>query len=187
MSYVLVPKDRLAADYRTHVETRGLDPCTVRQYCIRLSCFLDYLDRNPALTLDSLNFNDVQDFIIFHSRNNGVHTRRTMHVVLRDFFFFACRRGIMKVNLAAAVPGIPVKTAVCRRLDCAGIALGQGVKKGTHCFRYACATRMLKARSSLKTVADALGHRKLDSVQFYNKLDVDALREIALPWPGGAL
>ncbi len=36
MSYALVPKDRLIADYRTHVETRGLDPCTVRQYCIRL-------------------------------------------------------------------------------------------------------------------------------------------------------
>jgi integrase/recombinase XerD len=307
MADILAPSDRLLAEYRNHVEARDLDPCTVQQYCIRISHFLDYLDSGSALTLNCLTFKDIQDFIISYSHGNRVHARRIMHISLRDFFSFAYRRGVMNVDLTAAVPGIrlyrlsnvprpiaeesaiaildsidrnteagcrdfamitllhiygpravqlrrlkldgidwssdtitfpaakngkqisapllpeagnavleyirrfrtrsdihrelfltattpprplgryTVRTAVRWRIDRAGTALGRGVKRGTHCFRYACATRMLKAHSSLKTVADALGHRKLDSVQFYNKLDVEALREIALPWPGGAL
>ncbi len=65
----------------------------------------------------------------------------------------------------------------------AGIRLDAGVKAGTHAFRYACATRMLQAGCTVKVVADALGHRNLNSVQIYNKLDLNSLRAVALAWP----
>lgn len=79
--------------------------------------------------------------------------------------------------------GSTVSACIHRRIRDAGIRLDAGVKAGTHAFRYACATRMFKAGCTAKTVADALGHRTLDSVQTYNKLDVDSLRAVTLAWP----
>lgn len=76
-----------------------------------------------------------------------------------------------------------ISSCIDRRVKTAAIDLGPGVKSGSHAFRYACATRMLKENCSLKVVADALGHRQFDSVQIYNKLDTEALRSLALPWP----
>ena len=35
----------------------------------------------------------------------------------------------------------------------------------------------------LKEVADFLGHQCLDTTTIYAKLDLPALREVALPWP----
>ena len=37
--------------------------------------------------------------------------------------------------------------------------------------------------ASLKEVADFLGHQCLDTTTIYAKLDLPALREVALPWP----
>ncbi len=37
--------------------------------------------------------------------------------------------------------------------------------------------------ASLKEVADLLGHRSLDTTTIYAKLDLVALRDVALPWP----
>ena len=90
--------------------------------------------------------------------------------------------------LTAVAPYKPLTAAsICgairRRILNAKVTLDPGVKYGTHAFRYACATRMLKDNCSLKVLADALGHRHFDSVQIYNKLDTEALRSIALPWP----
>jgi len=45
------------------------------------------------------------------------------------------------------------------------------------------ASRMVRRGTSLKEVADFLGHRSLDTTTIYAKLDVPALREVALPWP----
>lgn len=39
------------------------------------------------------------------------------------------------------------------------------------------------AGASLKEVADFLGHRSLDTTAIYAKLDLPALRDVALPWP----
>jgi site-specific recombinase XerD len=38
---------------------------------------------------------------------------------------------------------------------------------------------------SLKGIADVLGHRSVDTTAIYIKLDVVALRDVALPWPEG--
>jgi hypothetical protein len=41
-------------------------------------------------------------------------------------------------------------------------------------------------RSSLKEIADILGHRSLVSTGVYAKLDLGSLSKVAMPWPGGA-
>ncbi len=96
---------------------------------------------------------------------------------------------LRELFLTATTPPRPladssISGCIRRRIQAAGIKLDAGVKAGTHAFRYACATRMLKAGCTIKVVADALGHRDLNSVQIYNKMDVTSLRTLALPWPG---
>jgi integrase/recombinase XerD len=54
---------------------------------------------------------------------------------------------------------------------------------GAYVFRHTLASRMVQRGASLKEVADFLGHRCLDTATIYAKLDLPALREVALPWP----
>ena len=50
-------------------------------------------------------------------------------------------------------------------------------------LRHTVASRLVRRGASLKEVADFLGHRSLDTTAIYAKLDLVALREVALPWP----
>ena len=50
---------------------------------------------------------------------------------------------------------------------------------GPHSLRHACATQLLKKGSSLRDIADFLGHRGMASVSVYAKCDVRALRAVA--------
>jgi len=54
---------------------------------------------------------------------------------------------------------------------------------GAYVLRHTVANRMVRSGTSLKEVADFLGHRSLDTTTIYAKLDVAALREVAMPWP----
>jgi integrase/recombinase XerD len=57
--------------------------------------------------------------------------------------------------------------------------------KGTHQFRHALATQMLRHGASLTEIGEVLGHRSPETTKIYTKVDLDALRPLALPWPGG--
>lgn len=50
---------------------------------------------------------------------------------------------------------------------------------GPHALRHACATQLLKKGSSLKEIADFLGHHDTRSVGIYAKYDQRSLREVA--------
>jgi integrase/recombinase XerD len=50
---------------------------------------------------------------------------------------------------------------------------------GAHSLRHACATELLRKGSSLREIADFLGHRTLKSVSIYAKYDVRFLRQVA--------
>lgn len=52
--------------------------------------------------------------------------------------------------------------------------------KGLYLLRHTLATRMLSAGNSIKTIGDVLGHVNLDSTLLYTKVDVSALRTVAL-------
>lgn len=57
---------------------------------------------------------------------------------------------------------------------------------GAHQFRHGLATEMLRQGASLGEIGDVLGHRHLQTTKIYTKVDILALRTLALPWPGGA-
>ena len=50
---------------------------------------------------------------------------------------------------------------------------------GPHMLRHACATQLLRTGSSLKDIADFLGHRDLRSVSNYVKYDLHSLKKVA--------
>jgi len=72
-----------------------------------------------------------------------------------------------------------VRAIMGRACDRAGLE-----RRGSHQFRHALATEMLRAGASLPEVGQVLRHRSLLSTSVYAKVDQDALRPLARPWPG---
>ena len=56
---------------------------------------------------------------------------------------------------------------------------------GAHQFRHALATQMLRQGASLAQIGEVLGHKSPETTKIYTKVDLEALRTLALPWPGG--
>jgi site-specific recombinase XerD len=57
---------------------------------------------------------------------------------------------------------------------------------GAHQFRHALATQMLRQGASLTEIGEVLRHHSPQTTTIYTKVDLNALRPLALPWPGGA-
>lgn len=62
----------------------------------------------------------------------------------------------------------------------AGISSKSG---GSRHFRHAFATRLLSQNVSIKTIADLLGHRHIETTFIYTKVDLNQLRTLAREWP----
>jgi len=56
--------------------------------------------------------------------------------------------------------------------------------KGTHQFRHGLACELLRQGASLTEIGELLRHRSPTTTALYAKVDLVALRELALPWPG---
>ncbi len=61
----------------------------------------------------------------------------------------------------------------------------QAPTMGAHQFRHALATQMLRHGASLAEIGDVLRHRSPQTTTIYAKVNLTALRTLALPWPGG--
>ena len=59
--------------------------------------------------------------------------------------------------------------------------------EGVHCLRHSYAIHLLRRGISLKTIGDLLGHASPESTCVYLRVNVDDLREIALPLPTGPI
>jgi integrase/recombinase XerD len=56
---------------------------------------------------------------------------------------------------------------------------------GAHQFRHGLATELLRQGASLGEIGELLGHHNPQTTKIYTKVDLDVLRTLALPWPGG--
>lgn len=54
---------------------------------------------------------------------------------------------------------------------------------GGYHLRHTFATRLFANGADLKQIADLMGHRHLQTTMGYTRVDIDALRPLALPWP----
>lgn len=53
-------------------------------------------------------------------------------------------------------------------------------RAGSHTLRHSCVRRLVEARFPFKVIGDYIGHRDPNSTAIYTKIDLDALREVAL-------
>ncbi len=58
--------------------------------------------------------------------------------------------------------------------------------KGAHLLRHSVATHLLRHGASLAEIGELLRHRSPQTTMIYAKVDLAALRPLALPWPGAA-
>jgi integrase/recombinase XerD len=79
--------------------------------------------------------------------------------------------------VAAGTVGSTVRRA-CRRAGHAEV--------GPHRLRHTLACQMVRAKVPLVEIAAVLRHESLQSSGIYARVDLDTLRELAAPWPGGA-
>jgi len=94
-----------------------------------------------------------------------------------------------EVFLSAVAPYRPFKTSQAISVTVKRLLARAGIKRqsaGAHLLRHTAATQMVNRGASFKDVADVLGHQQLQTTGIYAKLDLAALSEVALPWPGGA-
>lgn len=90
-----------------------------------------------------------------------------------------------EVFLISKAPFTPINRSlvpwiVCNRIRKAGLEVPT---PGARAFRHRFATQMLKRGHPLKSIADMLGHRNLESTLIYAKVDFHMLEQAALEWP----
>jgi site-specific recombinase XerD len=56
---------------------------------------------------------------------------------------------------------------------------------GAHLFRHSLATELLRSGATLSQIGQLLRHKSHDTTRIYAKVDIEALRTLGLPWPGG--
>jgi len=79
-----------------------------------------------------------------------------------------------------------LSSIIRRRMEELDLKVPAGVSRGSHGFRHALATR-LTGRVPFKTIVDLLGHRDPSTTLLYSRVNPSALKQAALPWPGGEL
>jgi integrase/recombinase XerD len=95
------------------------------------------------------------------------------HVFLRS------QAPIRGLTVGSDVIGSIVRSA----LERAGV---NAPHRGSHQFRHALAVNMLQHGASLEEIGEVLRHRSPQTTSIYARVDISALRSLALPWPGGA-
>jgi site-specific recombinase XerD len=90
-----------------------------------------------------------------------------------------------EVFLTVKAPVRPLNSLVISRLvrnymHRAGVTMAGA---GSRTLRHSWAIRALANDSPIKSIADVLGHRYIDTTFIYAKADLKTLREAAMPWP----
>ena len=132
-------------------------------------------------------------FVVSHSKRGGSQ-RYPLQREVGDAILHYLKEGRPKcacrhLFVTLRPPYRPVGTSVLwqvtsSRIKAAGLRCRH---TGPHALRHACATRLLQEGASFKEIGDVLGHRRLESVGIYAKVDLNALRAVAAVDMGGLL
>ncbi|MGD0236408.1 MAG: tyrosine-type recombinase/integrase [Syntrophorhabdales bacterium] len=96
------------------------------------------------------------------------------------------RRVFLRIN--APLQGFIGSSSVCDIVRRALVRAGlHPARKGSHLLRHGLAVKMLRGGASLAEIGEILRHELPSTTEIYAKVDVAALRALALPWQGGEL
>ena len=138
-----------------------------------------------ALTLDDIDWK--RDRIDIRGRKAGHSTAYPLDPSVGEAVLDYLKQGRPKTNMRALfigayAPYVPLSyVAVSLRaklyLRKAGIKVS---RPGSHTLRHTCVQRLVDAGFSLKTIGDFIGHRTPDATKIYAKVNIAALRLVAL-------
>jgi site-specific recombinase XerD len=98
----------------------------------------------------------------------------------------SCRRLFVRTH--APYIGFADGTAITQiaksALERAGIK--DCAHRGAHIFRHSLATELLRSGATLTEIGRLLRHKSHDATRIYAKVDIEALRTLSQPWPGGS-
>jgi site-specific recombinase XerD len=143
-----------------------------------------------ALTLDDLDW-DRGEFVV---NGKGQRLERLPlpkdvgHAVARYLRYVrpVCSTRVLFVRLQAPIRGLGQSAISClvgRALERAGL---NPDFRGANLLRHSLATNMLRGGASLREIGQLLRHASPITTQIYAKVDIEALRGIALPWMAGS-
>ncbi|MCA7118390.1 MAG: site-specific integrase [Acidibrevibacterium sp.] len=144
-----------------------------------------------TLTLDDIDWRSGEMFIPAKGRQRArmpmpVDVGAAVVAYLRDGRpISSCRRLFLR-TLAPHVgfaSGCAITMVAKTALERAGIR--GHAHQGAHIFRHSLATELLRSGATLSEIGQLLRHESLDTTRIYAKVDIEALRTLSLPWPGG--
>ena len=175
------------ADVRRMIRTRaGSNPAELRTSAIIALCSIYALRTSEVvrLRLNDFDWNN-ETFIVHRSKSKRIQQFPIQYEVGEAILQYLqkCRPLCSCPNLFVTwrSPHRPMNTGCVQQVISKRMK-GLNIKSrtfGPHCLRHACATRLLRNGSSLRDIADFLGHRGLDTVSVYAKPDPRTLRQVA--------
>lgn len=171
---------------KTIAATKGGSPAEIRARAILLLCATYGLRRREVASLKLCNFDwENNIFTVNRSKRRGIQ-QFPISLTLR----YALLRYLQKVRpncdcgklfVTFHPPFRPIAKEsiyliIRQRIERTGVHC---CHKGPHALRHACATRLLQTGSSLREIADFLGHRDCQSVRIYARHDFRALRSVS--------
>ncbi|WP_444438757.1 tyrosine-type recombinase/integrase [Pseudomonas sp. A6] len=168
------------------------DPVGLRDYAIA-RCLLDLGlrgDEAAQLTLESIDWR--HGMVTLHRTKSQrtqllplpAQTGEALARYLRDGRPLTENRAVFVRHRAPF--GVPLSVAAIRNAMNRAFVRG-GLRDrfcNTHVLRRSMATRLQKKGVSIKEIADVLRHRDLNTARVYARVDLERLRDVALPWPG---
>ena len=99
----------------------------------------------------------------------------------------ACSSRSIFIQCKAPFEGFRNPGCVSNLVQAAMIRVGLSPRhRGAHVLRHSLATGMLRNGATLAQIGQVLRHQLPATTEIYAKVDFNALRTLALPWPGGA-
>ncbi len=92
----------------------------------------------------------------------------------------SCRHVFVTLQGARPLSSDSVSSLTKKAMKQAGLV---GSRLGPHLLRHTVASHLVQRGTSLKAVADLLGHVSLNTTQVYAKVNLPLLKQVAAPWP----
>lgn len=101
--------NELLSEYDHYLSTeQGLAPRTRQFYCSNICSFLASMFPFKKISLNTLTSKKIVIFILEYTHEGGAHRAQGMVYSLRSFFKFLTRTRHIKINLANAIPTVPM-------------------------------------------------------------------------------
>lgn len=166
--------------------TSGTNPAALRARAVLSLCSIYALRSSEVahLRLGDFDWRD-ETFAVQRAKRGGVQHYPIQYevgeAIIRYLRKGRPRCSCRHVFVTLCPPYRPLRSSslwqiASRRIKQLGIASRH---KGPHALRHACATRLLNKGTSLKEIADFLGHRDSKSIGIYARYDTRSLRKIA--------